>query len=316
MTAMGKLVRMPELAELRAFCAAVDLGSLGKAARLLQVSQPALSKRLRGLEALTGSTLLERSTRGVTPTAAGKRLHAAAQRLLAEAETVEALMAGLEAGRAPVRLAASPTPAEFVLPSLLVELESRHEERLSVELSIANSTAVRTQVLDGRAELGVVAAVGTADTDGLCEAPFCEDETLVAVPDGHPWADEEEIDPAELASTAMIVRDPGASSRGVVDEALAALDLSLAAPLAEIGSTAAAIAAASSEQAPVFLSTLALARAAESGLAARRVTGLRFKRRFVLVHCGEESLPGPARTLARRLLELAGGVADAPAATR
>ena len=163
---MGKLVRVPELAELRAFCAAVELGSLGKAARLLQVSQPALSKRLRNLEALSGSTLLERSTRGVTPTPAGKRLHSAAQRLLAEAETVEALMEGLDPSRAPVRLAASPTMAEFVLPPLLVELESRHENHLSVELSIANSSAARTLVLEGRAELGVVAAGGGSDANG------------------------------------------------------------------------------------------------------------------------------------------------------
>jgi DNA-binding transcriptional LysR family regulator len=305
MRPMSKLVRMPELAELRAFCAAVDLGSLGKAARLLQVSQPALSKRLRGLEALTGSQLLERSTRGVTPTPAGKRLHAAAQRLLAEAESIEALMEGLDAGQAPIRLAASPTMAEFVLPALLVELESKHERHLSVELSIANSAAARTLVLEGRAELGLVAAEegSNGDAAGLCESPFCEDEIVVAVPAGHAWAEVEEIEPAELVSTPLIVRDPGASSRGVVAEALAALELSLAPPLAEIGSTAAALATAVAEGAPVLLSSLALERSGENGLSARRVAGLRFERRFVLVHCGEESLPAPARTLVRHLQE-------------
>ncbi len=303
---MGKLVRMPELTELRAFCAAVDLGSLGKAARLLQVSQPALSKRLRGLEALTGSTLMERSTRGVTPTPAGKRLYAAARRLLAEAENVEALMEGLGARQAPVRLAASPTLAEFALPALLVELESRHEGHLSVELSVANSSAVRTLVLEGRAELGLVAAeVSSAETAGLCESPFCEDEIVVAVPAGHPWAAVEEIEPAELVSTPLIVRDPGASSRRVVSDALAALGLSLAPPLAEIGSTAAAIATATAEGAPALVSSLALEGSAEDGLTARRAEGLRFERHFVLIHCGEESLSAPARTLARHLLESA-----------
>ncbi len=295
---------MPELAELRAFCAAVDLGSLGKAARLLQVSQPALSKRLRNLEGLSGSTLLERSTRGVTPTPAGRRLYPAAQRLLAEAETVEALMEGLDPSRAPVRLAASPTMAEFVLPPLLVELESKHESHLSVELSIANSSAARALVLEGRAELGVVAAGGSGANGGnLCESPFYEDEIVIAVPEGHPWAAGEEIDPAELVSTRMIMRDPGASSRRVVAEALEALGLSPAPPLAEIGSTPAAISAAASEGAPVFLSTLALSGLEDRGLVERRATGLRFERRFVLIHSGEESLPAPARALARHLLD-------------
>jgi molybdenum-dependent DNA-binding transcriptional regulator ModE len=88
------LVRGPELAELRAFCAAARLGSIGQAARMLQVSQPALSKRLQALEAVAGTHLLTRSTRGVTLTASGSRLYAAAVALLREADSVEELMRG------------------------------------------------------------------------------------------------------------------------------------------------------------------------------------------------------------------------------
>ncbi len=300
---MSKLVRTPELVELRAFCAAVDLGSIGKAARLLRVSQPALSKRLQALEALSGSSLLERSTRGVVPTQAGRQLYEAAGRLLAEAEAVEALMAGLEASEDPVRVAASPTIAEWVLPPMLVELESRHERHLSVELSIANSRAARTLVLEGRAELGVVAADGAgAQATGLVESPFCEDEIVVVVPEAHPWAVHEEIDPAELMATRLIMRDPGANSRRVVSDALEPLGMSLAPPLAEIGSTAAAITAAVSENAPALLSSLALAPPRGEGLVVRRVAGLCLDRLFVVVHSGEESLSAPARALAHHLL--------------
>lgn len=303
---MSKLVRTPELAELRAFCAAVDLGSLGKAARLLRVSQPALSKRLRALEALTGSRLLERSTQGVTPTAAGRRLYEAARRLLAEAEAVEALMDGLDADQAPVRLTASPTMAEFVLPTILVDLESRHERHLSVELSIANSSAARNLVLEGRAELGVLAAEESdAGAAGLCESPFWEDEIVVGVPVGHPWAEREEIDPEELVGTRMIMRDPGANSRRVVTRTLESLGLTLAPPLAEIGSTSAALRTAVSEGAPVLVSSLALPAARGRELVVRPVAGLRFGRRFVLVHGGEEGLEAPARALSRHLLDVA-----------
>ena len=299
---MSKLVRTPELAELRAFCAAVDLGSLGKAARLLQVSQPALSKRLRALEALCGSRLLERSTRGVEPTASGRRLYEAARRLLGEAEAIEALMDGFGADQAPVRLAASPTMAEFVLPPLLVELESKHDHHLSIELTIANSTAARALTLEGKADLGVVAA-GAGPHDELGESPFCEDEIVIAVPEAHPWAALESVEPAEVVSTPLIMRDPGASSRRVVSERLEGLGLSLGPPLAELGSTTAAIATALSEGAPLLVSSLALAGPQGGGLVVRRVAGLCFARRFVLVHGGEESLPPPARALARHLLE-------------
>lgn len=295
---------MPELAELRAFCAAVDLGSLGKAARLLRVSQPAVSKRLRSLEGLTGSRLLERSTRGVTPTVAGERLHEAARKLLLEAEAVEELMASFDADEAPVRLACSPTMAEFVLPTILVELESRHERHLSVELSVANSGAARTLVLEGRAELGVVAAgFSEGDAAGLVEVPFWEDEIVVGVPLGHPWADSEEVPLEQLVTTPMITRDPGASSSRVIRATLESLGVSSAPPLAQIGNTSAALSTAVSEGAPVFVSSLATA--GRTDLLVRRASGVRFERRFVLVHNGEEGLQGPARALLRHLVSAA-----------
>src|SRR3954451_23985624 len=118
--AISRPVRSPDVAELRAFCAAVDLGSLGRAARLMRLSQPALSKRLRTLEAVAGAKRLERSPRGVTPTPAGRRLYLEARKLLAQADAIEELMAGLSDESAPIRLAASHTIAEFVLPEPLV----------------------------------------------------------------------------------------------------------------------------------------------------------------------------------------------------
>lgn len=300
----GKLVRMPELAELRAFCAAVDLGSLGKAARLLRVSQPAVSKRLRALEELAGSRLLDRSTQGVTPTAAGERLYEAARSLLLEAEAVERLMVAFDAAEAPVRLACSPTIAEFVLPAILVELESLHERHLSVELSVANSGAARALVLEGRAELGLVAAAPSgAATSGLVETPFWEDEIVVGVPAGHPWADSEEVALEQLVKTPMIMRDPGASSSRVVRATLESLGLSAAPPRAEIGSTSAALDTAVSEGTPVFVSSLAAA--GRTDLLVRRARGVRFERRFVIVHSGEEGLPSPARALLRHLADAA-----------
>src|SRR4051812_50150063 len=89
---MSGPVRSLDLAELRAFCAAVDLGSLGRAARLLRVSQPALSKRMRAIEAVVGTRLVGRSPRGITATPAGTRLYVEARKLLAPAEGVEGLV--------------------------------------------------------------------------------------------------------------------------------------------------------------------------------------------------------------------------------
>ena len=157
---MSRLTRAPELSELRAFCTAVDLGSLGRAARVLHISQPALSKRLRVLEALAGTQLLQRSHRGVTPTLQGRRLYGAARRVLAENQAVEELLSGMVSDDTPARVAASPTMAESVLPTLLVEFEGTHQRHLSVELTIVSSAAVWRLVADGHADLGLAAATG------------------------------------------------------------------------------------------------------------------------------------------------------------
>src|SRR3954449_12231557 len=110
---MSGPVRSLDIAELRAFCAAVDLGSLGRAARLLRVSQPALSKRRRAMEAVVGTRLVERSPRGITAPPAGTRLYVEARKLLAQAEAVDDLVRGLSGEEAPVR----PRPCPPIAPS-------------------------------------------------------------------------------------------------------------------------------------------------------------------------------------------------------
>ena len=299
---MAGLVRSVDLAELRAFCAAVDLGSLGSAARLLRVSQPALSKRMRALEALAGAQLLVRSSRGIATTPAGERLYVEARKLLAQADAVEELMAGLSNEDAPVRLAVSHTIAEFVLPGRLVEYEQLRGRHLSVELVIANSVVVRELVAGGRAEFGIAAAQpGAPAPPGLKQLHFCDDEVVVAVPEGHPWVALEEIEPEQLVTEPLVVRDPSANTRQTVDEALAAQGLKLAPALAEVGSTSAAKATAVSEQAPVLLSAIAVGRDDE-GFSVKRVRGLDLARHFVLLLGAEESVAPAARALVDHLL--------------
>jgi DNA-binding transcriptional LysR family regulator len=295
---MARPVRSAEIAELRAFCAAVDLGSLGRAARLLRVSQPALSKRLRALEAVAGARLLERSPRGVRPTPAGNRLYREARKLLAQAETVDDLMAGLSDDEMPIRVASSHTIAEFVLPDPLVEFERLHERHLSVELVIANSVIVRELVGEGRAEFGIAALEGGVP-EGLQALDFCEDEVVVAVPPGHPWAGRRQVPLAEFLSTPMVMRDPSANTRRIVESVLRERELELAAPLAEVGSTTALRETALSESAPALLSRLAVRD--WGPLEICRVRGLRFPRRFVFLLGGEESLSVAARALLTHL---------------
>src|SRR4051812_15313477 len=153
---MAAPVLTPDLNELRGFCMAADLGSLGRAAVRLHVSQPSLSKRLASLEAKVGARLLERSPRGVVLTPAGRRLYTQARTLLEEADQVAEVMLGIRHTGAVIRLAASHSATEAFVAALLTNLENGRP--LSVELVTANSQVVRALVADGRADLGVAAS--------------------------------------------------------------------------------------------------------------------------------------------------------------
>ena len=153
-------LRPAALDELRTFCMAAELGSLGRAALSLHVSQPALSKRLAHLEADAGTQLLERSSRGVKLTPAGRRLYEEARRLLQQADRVQEVIAGLQRSGGPVRLASSHSATEALVADLLGHLNE--SQALPVELVIANSSVVRDLVADGRADLGVAASRPTA----------------------------------------------------------------------------------------------------------------------------------------------------------
>jgi hypothetical protein len=71
-----------ELLDLRCFLAIIDSGGFHQAAETLNMSQPALSRRIQGLEAALGTTLLERSTRRVTMTATGRQMEPMLRRLI------------------------------------------------------------------------------------------------------------------------------------------------------------------------------------------------------------------------------------------
>jgi DNA-binding transcriptional LysR family regulator len=254
------------------------------------------------MEAVVGTRLVERSPRGISPTPAGTKLYVEARKLLAQAEAIDDLVRGLAGEEAPVRLAASHTIAEYVLPGPLVDFERQRDRHLSVELMVANSVVVRELVRDGRADFGIAAVDRVAQgVAPLTETPFCEDEVIVAVPAGHPWAAPRAVSLEQFVSTPMVVRDPSANTRRVVEEALVTRGLSLAPPLAEVGSTSAAKATALEECAPVLLSLLAVGPA-DDGLVVRRVRGLDLTRRFVMVAGAEETLPASARALAAALL--------------
>lgn len=272
--------RSPQLEELRAFCAAVELGGVGRAAQRLHVSQPALSKRLRSLEQLVGAPLLERSPRGVSMTAAGERLYVHARRVTAEMEELTGLLEQIRGNQETVHLAISHTAAEYLMPRALV-LMRRHTSA-PVEVIVANSRVVKHMLAAGQANVGVAACLRQEAVEGAVCVPLIEDEIAIAVPLGHPWARRTSISPQELLSTEIVLRDPDAHTRQVIEEVLTEAGLGALQAACEVGSTQAAKEEAHELSLPTALSRLALSPA--DRLEIVPVEGLRFSRRFCILH--------------------------------
>ena len=287
----------PDLGELRALCVAADLGSVGRAAVRLHVSQPSLSKRLAALEAKVGTQLLERSHRGVTLTGAGRRLYRDARPLLEQADQVADVMVGIRNTGTVVRLASSHSATEAFVAALLAGIGDG--QRLSIELVTANSLVVRALVADGRADIGVAASrPDHTPYPGVREAVLADDAIVCAVPRAHTWAERGHVTQQRFLTTAMVVRDPSSNARWTVDAVLGANDLEAAEPLMEAATPRAAISEARSRKAPVLLSRHIVA---QTDFVPVAVEGLEFPRSYVLLTPAYGEPSGEVRELIDRI---------------
>ena len=245
--------RVPDLGALELLLAVARLGSLGGAARELGITQPAASSRIRSMERQLGVALVDRSPRGSTLTDAGALVTDWARRVV---EAAAAFDAGAQALRhrrdSRLRVAASMTIAEYLLPGWLLALRSQRPDT-AVSLLAGNSTTVAERLLADEADLGFVE--GLSVPAGLDSTVIAHDHLIVVTAPTHPWARRQRPVPAqELASTPLILREKGSGTRQVLDAALGGL----ARPLIELSSTTAVKASAVSGAGPAVLSELAV----------------------------------------------------------
>src|SRR6478609_7593923 len=189
---------------------AVDAhGSLSGAARALGLAQPSVSTGLRRLERQTGLTLVTRAASGTRLTPSGTALLGRARDVLAASDALEREVHALRsAQQGRVRVAASLSVAEYLVPGWLATLPAG---AAVVDLVVANSRDVMDAVLHGRADLGFVEGPDVAD--GLRARPVGDDELVVVVAPGHPWARRRRpVTAAELAGAPLAVRGGGAAA--------------------------------------------------------------------------------------------------------
>jgi DNA-binding transcriptional LysR family regulator len=242
-----------------------------------------------------GIPLIERSPRGSRLTPDGKLVAEWAQAAVEAAAALDAGVASLRArSDAVLRVAASMTVAEYLLPGWLTALRVR-DPQTAVALTAGNSAEVASAVLGGSADIGFTE--GPDLPPGLASRHVGTDRLTVVVPPGHRWARRRSgITAAELASTPLVAREPGSGTRGYLEEALRTqAGVTRAPPLAELSSTTAIKSAVAAGVGPAVLSALAVAPEVAAGtLCQVKVTDLDLTRRLLAVWAEGRQLTGPA----------------------
>lgn len=222
---------------LRMFAAVVRTGSFSRAAELLNISQPAISKGVRDFELQVGCRLLNRSPKGVVPTAEGLALSQHAETLFAVERAAEeelSALRGLHNGS--LRIGASTTIAAYMIARYLGAFH-RAYPGVDLHLVSANTRDIAEQMAAQDLDIGLVE--GPVEERSVIAEPWRTDVMkLVVAPDHAFAAANQPIDPKQLDNEVLIVREFGSGTREVVTQALAAHDIEPLRTL-EIGSTAA-----------------------------------------------------------------------------
>lgn len=205
--------------DLRAFIVLMELSNFRRAADVLNMSQPALSRRIQKLEQAVGAQLFQRTTRQVTPTAIGRELEPLARRLIDEFDASLFSFRDMGVRRAAlITMACLPTAAFYFLPSFIRAFNVDYPDVRIRVLDLTANAGVDA-VSRGEAEFGInFMGAGSGELEFL---PLGEDPFVLAALKDHPLMQKDEVEWADLHGHRLITVDRSSGNRTLLDAALA-----------------------------------------------------------------------------------------------
>lgn len=213
------------LRQLRVFLAVADSGTTLAGGEVLALSQSATSAALKELEALLGTPLFDRVGKRLHLNDSGRALRPQVRSLLESALEIErqfcaAGPAGEGAGPAEVRLGASTTVGNYLVPQLLAAF-AQVQPRATVEVRIGNTQEIAAAVARLEVDLGLIE--GPCREPELQVLPWREDRLVVACAPSHPLSTPGEGRRHSLRAlrrARWLLREPGSGTREAVEQAL------------------------------------------------------------------------------------------------
>ena len=210
---------------LKVFKTVADRLSFTKAAAELLISQPAVTKQINELERLLGKPLFLRHGNRISLTNDGVRLLEYANRILAlYGELRDAFVEEQGAFSGEIRLGASTTLSQYVLPGLLAKFRKLYPD-VRVTLFNGNTEQIERQIADGKLDFGMIE--GTASNPALHYELFMDDELVLVTSASNTSFTREEITAADLPALPLVIRENGSGTLDVLSRELSRHGLSL-----------------------------------------------------------------------------------------
>ena len=284
-----------DLGRLETFLAVARQRSFTRAARELHLTQSGVSRQVQRLERELGVPLLLRSRSSVELTPEGEQVAAYAEQALAGYGRLREELSAVDGGLAgTLRIAASTTPGEFLVPTLLSEFTALHPN-VRPEVFSADSAAVIEELRAERSDIGFVGIHEAGNT--LRHEAVMDDEVVLAVPVEHPFAERGVVGLEELAEQPFIGREEGSGTLASVRQAAAreGLELPDYRVVMVLGTSQGVVTAAEQGYGLGWVSAQPLATRDASRVATVRVRELSIERPLYLVWDSRRPLPPVAQ---------------------
>ncbi|MBD2871466.1 selenium metabolism-associated LysR family transcriptional regulator [Paenibacillus arenilitoris] len=290
--------------QLHIFYTVAERGSFSAAAQSLHMTQPAVTMQVQSLEDYFGTKLLQRSTKRIELTEAGRALMPYAQRSIdLIRDTDQAMSTFTKQLKGRLQLGSSLTIGEYILPRLLGPFGQEYPH-IAISMKVMNTSQIMEDILNHQLNFGLIEAP-VNHPDMHMEAVMSDELRLIVSKD-HPLASRSSVSLEEVMEYPFVLREQGSGTRLVMEEQLREKNIDPAAMkiVMELGSTGAVKSAVEAGLGISFVSASSVKHEVALGLIRMvKITDTKFKRQFYSIYLKSALLPISAVTFLTFLRE-------------
>ncbi|MDD5171025.1 MAG: selenium metabolism-associated LysR family transcriptional regulator [Syntrophales bacterium] len=213
------------LNQLKVFHIAARMQSFTRAAEVLFLTQPGISKHIKDLEDYYGTRLFDRLGKKVVLTRAGEILYSKTEIIFNMIDQLKVEIDELQGlDRGTLNIGASITIGIYILPEVLSGFRSLYPH-INIGLDIVLNRQVADKILDNSIDIGFLGA--PVDDGRISVGTFMKDELALVLPAGHEWSLRDTVEPHELMNQTFIISRQGSGTRKIIEERLGRAGITL-----------------------------------------------------------------------------------------